>query len=134
MTQRVECIDLTNFPERNWLDEFTEKVNSDPEMNVIGDSFSLKFTIATEIERFLFSIKEGKIQSIEREPNFDARSSFGLRAPLVVWKKFISSEPEPFYHDFFAMLMRVPEFIMDGDSMIAMQNARALHRFMNLMK
>jgi hypothetical protein len=32
------------------------------------------------------------------------------------------------------MLMRVPEFVIEGDSLIAMQNARALHRMMNLMR
>ena len=32
------------------------------------------------------------------------------------------------------MLMRVPEFEIDGDSLAAMQNARALHRMMNILK
>jgi len=32
------------------------------------------------------------------------------------------------------MLMRVPEFELEGDSLIAMQNARALHRMMNIMR
>jgi hypothetical protein len=55
-------------------------------------------------------------------------------APLEVWPKFLSPEPPPLYHDFFAMLKRVPEFVVEGDSLIAMQNARALHRMMNLMR
>jgi hypothetical protein len=38
------------------------------------------------------------------------------------------------FHDFFAMLMRVPEFKLEGDGLIAMQNARALHRMMNIMR
>ena len=32
------------------------------------------------------------------------------------------------------MLMRVPEFVLEGDSLVAMQNARALQRMMNLMR
>lgn len=32
------------------------------------------------------------------------------------------------------MLMRVPEFTLEGDSLAAMQNARALHRLMNIMR
>jgi hypothetical protein len=51
-----------------------------------------------------------------------------------VWCKFLSATPPPLYHDFFAMLMRVPEFVIEGDSFLAMQNARALHRMMNLMR
>ena len=32
------------------------------------------------------------------------------------------------------MLMRMPEFVLEGDSLVAMQNARALHRMMNVMR
>ena len=32
------------------------------------------------------------------------------------------------------MLMRVPEFRLEGDSLVAMQNARALHRRINIMR
>jgi hypothetical protein len=46
----------------------------------------------------------------------------------------LSPDPPPLYHDFFAMLMRVPEFRLEGDSLVAMQNARALHRLMNIMR
>ena len=53
---------------------------------------------------------------------------------MSVWRKFINPDPEPLYHDFFAMLMRVPEFEVDGDSLAAMQNARALHRMMNILR
>src|SRR5262249_4234856 len=61
-------------------------------------------------------------------------AAFGFRAPVEVWRKFLSATPPPLYHDFFAMLMRVPEFVIEGDSFLAMQNARALHRMMNLMR
>ena len=32
------------------------------------------------------------------------------------------------------MIMRVPEFVLEGDTLVAMQNARALHRMMGLMR
>jgi hypothetical protein len=32
------------------------------------------------------------------------------------------------------MLMRVPEFVLEGDGLVAMQNGRALQRMMNLMR
>ena len=52
---------------------------------------------------------------------------------MSVWDKFLSPNSPPLYHDFFAMLMRVPEFELDGNSLAAMQNARALHRMMNIL-
>jgi hypothetical protein len=61
-------------------------------------------------------------------------AAFGFAAPVDVWKKFLSLDPPPLYHDFFAMLVRVPEFRLEGDSLVAMQNARALHRLMNIMR
>ena len=67
-------------------------------------------------------------------PRLDVRVPFGFRAPVEVWRKFLSPHPPPLFHDFFAMLMRVPEFVLEGDSLLAMQNARALHRIMNIMR
>ena len=32
------------------------------------------------------------------------------------------------------MLMRVPEFVLEGDGLADMQNARALHRMMKVMR
>ena len=32
------------------------------------------------------------------------------------------------------MIMRVPEFVLEGDTLAAMQNARALHRLMSVMQ
>ena len=62
------------------------------------------------------------------------RALFGFRAPIEVWRKFLSADPPPLFHDFFAMLMRVPEFVLEGDGLVAMQNARALQRMMNVMR
>ena len=63
-----------------------------------------------------------------------SRCAFGFRASPEIWAKFFAKEPEPLYHDFFAMLMRVPGFVLEGDTLVAMQNARALHRAMNVMR
>ena len=42
--------------------------------------------------------------------------------------------PPPLFNELFAMLMRVPEFKLEGDTLLAVQNARALQRFMSLMR
>ena len=78
-------------------------------------------------------VEKGQIADIVA-PKLDVRTPFGFRAPVAVWRKFLSPDPPPLYHDFFAMLMRVPEFVLEGDSLVAMQNARALHRMMNIMR
>lgn len=125
---------MSDTPSTAWMEKYRETVNADPEMAVIGDWFTVDFKISFEGNEFLISVREGKIAAIEHKPRFDRPAAFTLRAPMSVWNKFISPNPPPLYHDFFAMLMRVDEFVLDGNTLTTMQNARALHRMMNLLK
>ncbi len=123
-----------DFPGLPWLEAFRARVNGDPEMQVIGDWFEAPVALTFGDSRYVLRVKKGRIEEIVDKPRIDTRVSFGFRAPVEVWRKFLSPDPPPLYHDFFAMLMRVPDFVIEGDSLVAMQNARALHRMMNLMR
>jgi hypothetical protein len=125
---------MSNFPGDPWLAQYRETVNADPELNIIGEWFSTTFTLTFGDNRYALRIDKGKIVDIVASPRFDIRASFGFAAPVEVWEKFLSPDPPPLFHDFFAMLMRVPEFRLEGDGLVAMQNARALHRMMNIMR
>ena len=125
---------MGDIPTADWMERYRERVNGDPEMAVIGDWFSLDFKLSFEGDAWLLSVRGGRIEDIVHRPRFDRPARFTISAPMRVWAKFIRPDPEPLYHDFFAMLMRVPEFELDGDSLAAMQNARALHRMMNILK
>jgi hypothetical protein len=122
------------YPGDSWLARYRERVNADQEMSVIGDWFTTTFALTFEDDRYALRIEKGKIADIVNSPGLDVRTMFGFRAPVAVWQKFLSPYPPPLFHDFFAMLMRVPEFELEGDSLVAMQNARALHRMMNIMR
>jgi hypothetical protein len=117
-----------------WLESFRDRVNADPEMKLIGRWFTTPISLSFGEIRYVLHIAEGRIGEIVANPRIDVRAAFGFHAPVEVWRKFLSTRPPPLYHDFFAMLMRVPEFVIEGDSLLAMQNARALHRMMNLMR
>ena len=123
-----------DFPDKAWIERFRDRVNADPEMAVIGDWFSTSLSLTFGERRYVLRVERGKIADINGAPRIDSRSAFGFRAPMEVWRKFVSPEPPALYHDFFAMLMRVPEFVLEGDGLVAMQNARALQRMMNLMR
>ena len=125
---------MQDFPEVSWMERYGERVNADPEMQVIGGWFSTSLALSFGERRYVVQIERGRIADINAAPRIDSRAVFGFRAPMEVWRKFVSREPPPLYHDFFAMLMRVPEFVLEGDSLVAMQNARALQRMMNLMR
>src|SRR5712691_11879221 len=122
------------FPDLPWMEGLRSRVNADREMEVIGNWFSTSLALDFGERRYVVRVERGRITDINAAPRIDSRAAFGLRAPMEVWEKFVSSNPPPLYHDFFAMLMRVPDFVVEGDGLVAMQNARALHRMMNLMR
>jgi hypothetical protein len=113
---------------------FAERSNADAEMQVIGRKFTADFSVTFDNTRYVLRVKEGRIEQVLAEPRFDVPTQFGIRAPMRVWSKFLDRNPPPLFHDFFALLMRVPDFVLDGNTLAAMQNARALHRMMNLMR
>jgi hypothetical protein len=125
---------MQDFPEVSWMERYRERVNADRELEVIGGWFSTSFSLGFGERRYVLRIERGRIADINAAPRVDSRAAFGFRAPMEVWQKFVSPNPPPLYHDFFAMLMRVPQFVLEGDGLAAMQNARALQRMMNLMR
>ena len=124
---------MTAFSD-GWLKSFQERVNADPEMQVIGDWLTTALSLTCGDRRCIVRFERGKLVEVVSSPRIDVRCSFGFRASPDIWSKFLSPVPEPLYHDFFAMLMRVPGFVLEGDTLIAMQHARTLHRAMNLMR
>jgi hypothetical protein len=125
---------MRDYPGMAWLSRYRERVNDDAELSVIGEWFNTTLTLTFGNTRYALKIDKGKITDIIAAPRLDVRAGFGFAAPIEVWEKFLSANPPPLFHDFFAMLMRVPEFKLEGDSLLAMQNARALHRMMNIMR
>ena len=125
---------MSDYPGPEWFERFRARVNSDPELAVVGDWFTTTFALAFGETRYALKVDKGRIVEVMVAPRLDTRVLFGFRAPVAVWRKFLSPNPPPLFHDFFAMLMRVPEFVLEGDGLLAMQNARALHRMMNIMR
>lgn len=124
----------SEYPGLPWFERYRAHVNADAELGIIGTWFTTTFTLAFGQQRYALDVARGRIAEVIPSPRLDRPSKFGFAAPVELWKRFLSPEPPPLYHDFFAMLMRVPEFTLEGDSFAAMQNARALHRMMNIMR
>src|SRR3954463_10537638 len=124
---------MTAFSD-SWLERFQERVNGDPEMHVVGDWLTAALSLTCGDRRCILRFERGALVEVISSPRLDARCAFGFRASPDIWAQFLAPDPEPLYNDFFAMLMRVPGFVLEGDSLVAMQHARALHRAMNLMR
>ncbi len=117
-----------------WLARFQQSLNADPEMAVIGDWFTLSMSLSCDEERRVLRFERGRLVQTIATPKLDAPCAFGFRATADIWRRFFGNPPEPLYHDVFAMLMRVPGFVLEGDTLVAMQHARALHRTMKVMR
>ena len=124
---------MTAFSD-SWLVRFQNQLNADPEMAVVGDWFTTALSLTCGDRRCILRFERGMLVEVVVSPRLDAACAFGFRASQDIWAKFLSPDPEPLFHDFFAMLMRVPGFVIEGDTLVAMQHARALHRAMNLMR
>ena len=118
----------------SWLQRFRDLLAADPEMTVVGDWFTLSMSLTSGDDRCIIRFERGRLVQWFVSPKLGVPCVFGFRANPDIWQKYLSHPPEPLYHDVFAMLMRVPGFVLEGDSLVAMQHARALHRVMKVMR
>lgn len=117
-----------------WLARFRDLLDADPEMRVVGDWFTVSMALTSGDDRCVVSFERGRLVRWVLSPRLDVPSAFGFRSSPEIWRKYLDRSPEPLYHDIFAMLMRVPAFVLEGDTLVAMQHARALHRVMKVMQ
>jgi len=118
----------------DWLTQFQTRLNDDAELGVIGRWFTVAMSLSCDDERCVLRFERGRLVHAITAPRLDVPCAFGFRASGEIWRRFFSNPPEPLYHDIFAMLMRVPGFVLEGDTLVAMQHARALHRAMRVMR
>jgi hypothetical protein len=117
-----------------WLSRYQSLVNADPEMRVVGDWFTVTFSLTCGETRAIVKFERGRLAGFVVSPRIDERCAFGFRSTPEIWQRFLDTTVQPLYHAIFAMIMRVPGFVLEGDTLVAMQHARALHRAMTLMK
>src|SRR5918994_558268 len=110
-----------------WFQRFQALLEADREMAVVGQWFTVAMSLTSGDERCVLRFERGRLVQWVLAPRLDVRSAFGFRASPEIWRKYLTDPPEPLYHDVFAMLMRVQGFVLEGDSLVAMQHARALH-------
>lgn len=116
-----------------WLMRLQDLVNHDREMHAIGRWFTVAMSLTCGDRRVVVRFDRGTMVSWAA-PRMDVPCAFGFRAAPELWRRYLQPIPEPLYHDVFAMMMRVPGFVLEGDTLVAMQHARALHRVMRLMR
>ncbi len=122
------------FPDHAWMQRYARVVNEDAELRLVGSHFTCDFLLDFETIRYLVRVAAGSIREVIPQPSFDHPWAFAIRAPRSVWEKYLRPIPPPLYHHLFAMLMRVPEFRVEGNTLTAAQNIRALVRICDLLR
>src|SRR5262245_36462937 len=68
-----------------WLAKYQSLVNDDPEMHVIGDWFTVTFSLTSGDDRAIVRFERGRLASYVVSPRFDAACAFGFRASPEIW-------------------------------------------------
>ncbi|MEC9344290.1 MAG: hypothetical protein VYD64_10650 [Pseudomonadota bacterium] len=118
------------YQELGWIEGVARRINEDQEMAAVGDHCTVRFSVVFGDVRFDLHLEKGKVVGVVQGRKLDDRVDFGFRAPVRVWDQHLHPTPEAFYQNIYSMLMREPEFHLDGDGLVFAQNARAMQRIM----
>jgi hypothetical protein len=69
-----------------WLTRFEQRLNSDPEMAVIGDWFTVSMSLSCDEERRVLRFERGRLVQTVFTPKLDAPCAFGFRASPDIWR------------------------------------------------
>jgi hypothetical protein len=130
----VETRDITAHLDEAWFQRLAQAVDSDIELNLIGRYFTATLSLTFGDKRHDLIFSQGKLAQVRHGKKIDWRADFGFRASEKTWNLFFADPPPPLYNSVFAMIMRVPDFHLEGDSLSLAQNVRAVTRFMEILQ
>jgi pimeloyl-ACP methyl ester carboxylesterase len=114
---------MSRFPDvARWRDACA----ADETLAVWSGPWSLCFAVQSDSTRNIFALHDGQVQPGDGAP------AFTLRAPAAIWEKFLAPVPPRHHQGIFAMLYRVPEFSIDGDTLCFMQHAHVVRRVLEI--
>lgn len=105
------------------LEALPELVNGNPALVRRGRYCTTTFLVEIGETAWLVTIREGRLERLERGPFLLRSWSFAVRAPAEAWRRFWEPVPPPGYHDLFAMA-KVGQARIEGDLLPLMQHLR----------
>ena len=108
--------------------EWREACRDDPVLTVWAGTWSACFAIGTGVTSVTFDFVDGRVQPGDGKP------LFALSAPETIWRKFLEPIPPRHHHGIFAMMYRVPEFRIEGETVAFMQHAHLARRVLDIGK
>jgi hypothetical protein len=96
------------------VESLPDLVNGDETLIRRGRFLTVEMLVELGHVPYYVSIERGRIASLARGPAALRSWRFALRAGEAAWRRFWQAEPEPHYHDLFAMAKR-GEMRIEGD-------------------
>ena len=88
------------------IEALAERVNGNAFLVRKGRFVSTTLLVEVGETTWLISIDSGRIASVTRGPFVMPSWNFALRASADSWDKFWSEDPQPGFHDLFALIKR----------------------------
>ena len=105
----------------NPVERLADAVNGNPALVRRGQHLDTSFMLEVGDERYLVSIRRGRVESVTRGPFVMPRCDFLLRASADEWAVFWQDVPPPGHHDVMALIKR-RALSLEGDTYPFMAN------------
>jgi len=101
------------------IERLAARVNADPAILRWGRRFNDTFMLEVGETQYLLTVRDGRIEKVERGPFVMRSWRFAIRAKAEHWDKFWQAPPAPGWHDLFALLRR-GDVRFEGDQRVLM--------------
>ena len=105
--------------EGNVIELIAQRVNDDPAIVRWGRHLNDTFMLEVGETQYLLTVREGRIERVERGPFVMRPWRFAIRAGTEHWERFWQQPPAPGWHDLFALLRR-GDVRFEGDQRVLM--------------
>jgi pimeloyl-ACP methyl ester carboxylesterase len=105
------------------IDRLPQLVNADDALVRRGRFLTTSFLVEVGDVPWLVTIRDGRVERVERGPLLLRSWTFAVRAAADAWQRFWQPVPEPGYHDLFAMT-KLGVARIEGDLQPLMANLR----------
>jgi len=96
------------------IDKLPELVNGDDWLVSMGRHMDTTFLVGVGEDDWLVTVRDGRIESVEKGPHVMRSWSFALRAARETWDAYWKPVPASGDHELFALL-RQGRLVIEGD-------------------
>ncbi len=108
-----------------WVQKFRQLSDSDPAIQSMGKYFTCSYLWDMEEAKVLVEMHDGKVKSINTNPEPLDAYDFAFRASADTWREFSRPVPKPMYHGIWSASFQ-KDLRIEGNHLVLMRNLRNL--------